>query len=96
SKTMEDEPWLPEEDSRQLIYEVIMTITRLSRYPEPANQMSNLRRIGFDDAFEGVCSIRDMEIEKQVEQLPTEEIETNIRKLEWNLYRNNASYAEML
>ncbi|CAG8604911.1 7819_t:CDS:2 [Ambispora leptoticha] len=35
--------------------------------------------------FEGVCSLRDIDLDKWDEQVSTEEIEMNLQKLKWNL-----------
>jgi len=39
----------------------------------------------FDDAFEGVCSLRDFEIAEQEKELPAKMIENNLRILKGNL-----------
>ncbi|CAG8703093.1 10735_t:CDS:1, partial [Ambispora gerdemannii] len=50
----------------------------------------------FDDAFEGVCSLRDIDLAKQDEQVSTEEIKTNLRKLKLNLGNSTAPYTKKL
>jgi len=35
----------------------------------------------FDIAFEGVCSLRDIEVAKEVEQINNEQIKNNMREM---------------
>jgi len=43
-----------------------------------------------------VCSLRDIDLAKRDEQVSTEEIETNLRKLKLNLGNSTAPYAKKL
>jgi len=43
-----------------------------------------------------VCSLRDIDLAKRDEQISTEEIETNLRKLKLNLGNSTAPYANKL
>ena len=48
-----------------------------------ANIMFFLRQ--FDIAFEGVCSLRDIEVAKEVEQINNEQIKNNMREMKRKL-----------
>ncbi|CAG8662212.1 6220_t:CDS:2, partial [Acaulospora morrowiae] len=80
-QVIEKEPWYLKEDSRQLTYIAITSIKNL--YEEDSEKYKKLCEIPFkfDDAFEGVCSLRDIDLAKRVEQVSIEEIETNF--LSW-------------
>ena len=43
-----------------------------------------------------MCSLRDIDLAKRDEQVSTEEIETNLRKLKLNLGKSTAPYAKKL
>ncbi|CAG8848445.1 11499_t:CDS:2, partial [Gigaspora margarita] len=48
----------------------------------------------FDDAYEGVCSLRNIRKSKQEDELTPNEIETNLRSLKTNLASSEAPYAQ--
>ncbi|CAJ0834495.1 3529_t:CDS:2, partial [Entrophospora sp. SA101] len=48
----------------------------------------------FDDAFEGVCSLRDIDFAKRDEEVSIEEIETNLWKLKLNLENEYKDFME--
>ncbi|CAJ0830876.1 11525_t:CDS:2 [Entrophospora sp. SA101] len=95
-QTIEEEPWFPKEDSRQLIHNVITAIK--NELEENSEKYRKLNEIPFkfDDAFEGVCSLRDIDFAKRDEEVSIEEIETNLRKLKLNLGKSSAPYAKKL
>ncbi|CAG8728695.1 25626_t:CDS:2, partial [Gigaspora rosea] len=70
----------------------------LKLYPKPYKPWFDPvlihRRMGFDDAFEGVRSLRDFE--EAQEDLSNETIETNLRVLKGNLKKSEARYAKPL
>ncbi|CAG8688904.1 28473_t:CDS:2, partial [Dentiscutata erythropus] len=48
----------------------------------------------FDNAYEGVCSLRNIRKSKQEDELTPNEIETNLRSLKTNLASSKAPYAQ--
>ncbi|CAB5372673.1 unnamed protein product [Rhizophagus irregularis] len=96
---MKDEPLIEKEE----LYKIVEKASNEALKTEKFQKMEAQDKIKYDDkpvysfyssfqiAFEGVCSIRDIEIDNKI--LNKEEIKYNINDLKKKLKTNNSSYA---
>ncbi|CAH1769155.1 12349_t:CDS:2, partial [Entrophospora sp. SA101] len=93
---MNEEPWITKENLRQIFHQAILAV--MPSYEASSEKYQKLQGLSlkFDDAFEGVCSLRDFEIAEQEKELPSNVIENNLRILKGNLKKSKAEYAKAL
>ncbi|CAG8595614.1 12936_t:CDS:2 [Ambispora gerdemannii] len=93
---MNEEPWIAKETLRQIFHQAITAV--MPSYKAGSEKYQKLQGLPlkFDDAFEGMCSLRDFEVTREEEELSTETIENNLRLVKGNLKKSKARYAKPL
>ncbi|CAG8635826.1 8552_t:CDS:2, partial [Paraglomus occultum] len=76
---------LQKESLRQIFHQAITAV--MPSYKAGSEKYQKLQGLPlkFDDAFEGMCSLRDFEVTREEEELSTETIENNLRLLKGTL-----------
>ncbi|CAB4381587.1 unnamed protein product [Rhizophagus irregularis] len=89
-QAMNEEPWIVKENLRQIFHQAITSV--MPSYASNSEKYQKLLNLPlkFDDAYEGMYSLRDFEIDRQEEELPIETIENNLRILKGNLKRSKS------
>ncbi|CAJ0845007.1 13516_t:CDS:2 [Entrophospora sp. SA101] len=95
-QAMNEEPWILKDNLRQIFHQAISAI--MPSYTPGSEKYLKLLSLPlkFDDAFEGVCSLRDFEVARREEELTIETIEKNLRILKGDLKKSKARYANIL
>ncbi|CAG8522656.1 10928_t:CDS:2 [Ambispora gerdemannii] len=90
---IDDDTWYSKDKLREIIHQAIIVVKK--NYDQTSEKYLKLVDIPlkFDDAYEGVSSLRSIKESKQEEPLTKNEIETNLRVLKTNLKNSKAPYA---
>ncbi|CAG8799111.1 8772_t:CDS:2, partial [Dentiscutata erythropus] len=94
SQVVEDDMWNSKDDLRQAVHQAVTELK--GGYDKNSEKYQKLDEVSlkFDDAYEGVCSLRNIRKSNQEDELTPNEIETNLRSLKTNLANSEAPYAQ--
>ncbi|CAG8598209.1 2260_t:CDS:2 [Paraglomus occultum] len=82
-QAMEEDPWIERNNLRNIVNNAISLAK--NEYSQEAQNKLLTVSLQFDIAFEGVCSLRDIETAKEIEEISKEQIKKNMRELKGKL-----------